>query len=146
MTTAVLTFPPEIASRGRRRSLVRAAAEALSNPVTPAIAVAPGTDPIFGAIAAHLRARAAFKASPYGSMLPDDPGEEEAEALDEVLCDRETEALRAVLSTRPTTIAGLLAMLDYIGERPDLLQEVAEEARTFLALMATTARSLIAVT
>jgi hypothetical protein len=104
-----------------------------------------GPDPIYEVIATHRRARAVWNASPYGCMKPGDLGEAEAEAADKVLEDREIGALKDVLTTRPTTIAGLLALLDYIAGHPDyLLREGGKEAETFPALLATTVRSLIA--
>jgi hypothetical protein len=103
-----------------------------------------GPDPIYEVIATHRQARAASNASPYGCMKPGDVGEAEAEAADKVLEDREIGALKDVLTTRPTTIAGLLDLLDYIAGHPDyLLREGGEESETFPALLATTARSLI---
>jgi hypothetical protein len=105
----------------------------------------PGTDPAIVAIAMHRQARAVSNAAPYGRMRPEDPGEEEAYAAASVLEDREIAALGGVLTTRPATIAGLLALLDYIAGHPDyLLREGGKEAETFPALLATTARGLIA--
>jgi hypothetical protein len=40
MSTDLLTFPPEIASRGTQRALVRAAADALNKPAEPVPVVA----------------------------------------------------------------------------------------------------------
>jgi hypothetical protein len=102
----------------------------------------PGGDPIFAAIEAHQKARAALNASPYGRMKCDDPGCEEAEALDELLSDREFEALQAMFSTRPTTIAGVLALLDYIAQKQYLLKEPGAEE--FLPTLTAALREIIA--
>jgi hypothetical protein len=139
MTASVLMFPSEI--RGKKRSRGQAAAKDGSRaPKLP-----PGTDPAIVAIAMHRQARAVSNAAPYGRMRPGSPGEKEARAEADVLIDCEMAALGEVFTTQPTTIAGLLTLLDYIAWRPEyLLEEGGEEAKTFPALLAMTVRNLIA--
>ena len=80
-------------------------------------------DPIFEAIEAHRAAVVAMNAAHDVSckMHASDPG---YDAADEVSCeanDVETDALRDVLSCSPTTIEGVLALLDHLG-RPQFLR------------------------
>jgi hypothetical protein len=83
--------------------------------VTPAIAAAPmptEPDPIFAAIDARKQTWARFcEAHTRWCDNGEEPGALE-EQTDEA-CTADNEALIAVLTTRPTTIAGVLALLEF---------------------------------
>jgi hypothetical protein len=57
-----------------------------------------------------------------GNMDNDDPGRDAAERLTSKECDREMKALRGLLRCRPTTLSGVIALLDHLGQ-PQLLCE-----------------------
>jgi hypothetical protein len=83
------------------------------------------TDPIFAKIEAHRAAVAAWTAAGDISAKmenKDDPGYEAAERLASKESGREMKALRALLRCRPTTLSGVIALLDHLGQ-PQLLCE-----------------------
>ena len=118
------------------------------------------TDPIFAKIEAHRAAVQAWRAAGgiSGEMHSDDPGYEEAERLTSKESDREMKALRALLRCRPTTLAGVIALLDHLGQ-PQLLceksdgtvlsgtdrwwKENKDEVRAFPHMLADALRSLV---
>jgi hypothetical protein len=81
-------------------------------------------DPIFAKIEAHRAAVAAWKAAGdiSGKMHGDEPDYEAAERLTSKESDREMKALRALLRCRPTTLQGVIALLDHLGQ-PQMLCE-----------------------
>jgi hypothetical protein len=120
------------------RRAILAGAAALPTATIPALAAEP--DPIFALIAAHARAHAAHCAAvdyaaeehwlPDGSRCqspecqsPDCPEllarEEEAEDA----CYAEADATRLMVSTCPTTPAGVAALLKYIVEHEERVDE-----------------------
>jgi hypothetical protein len=66
----------------------------------------PAVDPIWALIEKHRKERAAY------TIIADRPGDIPAGAIDEVLA-----AGHSVLSTRPTTLAGAIAVLRYVGSQ-----------------------------
>jgi hypothetical protein len=82
------------------------------------------TDPIFAKIEAHRAAVTAWAAAGdiSAKMDNDDPGFEAAERLTTKESSREMKALRALLRCQPTTLAGVIALLDHLGQ-PQLLRE-----------------------
>jgi hypothetical protein len=88
----------------------------------------------------------------------DDPGYEAAERLTSKKSDREMKALRALLRCQPTTLAGVIALLDHLGQ-PQLLHEKSDgtvlsgtdcwwdqdknELRAFPHMLADALRSLV---
>ncbi len=120
----------------------------------------PSTDPIFAKIEAHRAAVAAWSAAGdiSGKMGIDDPGYEAAGRLTSKESDREMKALRALLRCRPTTLAGVIALLDHLGQ-PQLLceksdgtvlsgtdcwwKENKDEVRAFPHMLANALRSLV---
>jgi hypothetical protein len=83
------------------------------------------TDPIFAKIEAHRAAVHAWQAAGRISAdleKADDPGYEAAERLTSKESDREMKALRALLRCQPTTLGGVIALLDHLGQ-PQLLCE-----------------------
>jgi hypothetical protein len=99
------------------RRTVIAGIAAAATPL-PALAVAAPHDPIFAAIAAHTAATMHMlqvgKDSGAGDMLPTDPRHAAAEAAQwaaDDAFDAETERLLAV---KPTTMAGVVALLAHV--------------------------------
>jgi hypothetical protein len=83
------------------------------------------TDPIFKKVEAHRAAVHSWQsASRISADLEkaDDPGYEAAERLTSKESKREMKALRALLRCQPTTLAGVIALLDHLGQ-PQLLCE-----------------------
>jgi hypothetical protein len=106
---SVLSTPPTNTSATRRNMIgamgtVGAAAIATA---APAIAGLAEPDPIYAAIDAFRRADASCVAV-HGD-IPDELG------------DRQSDAYYAVLRTRPTTMAGLVALTALVRERADWL-------------------------
>jgi hypothetical protein len=81
-----------------RRALVAGSAISVI-PLATLAAAAP--DPIYAAIEARKRT--------CSLKLPENPSDEEVDAI----CDVDNEAVRALLRTEPTTLAGAKAMIDY---------------------------------
>jgi hypothetical protein len=77
--------------------------------ITPAIAGDAESDPIFAAIAAHRAA-----AHSYASACFDECDED---VVDE-MCHAHVDALKALLACAPTTVPGVVAVLEYLGQ-PD---------------------------
>lgn len=80
----------------------------------PALATEP--DPIYAAIETHIAAYESWaRALEVSSRLPDDdPRFDAADRVTDDAGDAFTEAGLALASSRPATIAGVLALLDYI--------------------------------
>jgi hypothetical protein len=119
------------------------------------------TDPIFEKIEAHRVAVEAMNAAlaVSGKMSgDDDPGFDAAERLTSKESGREMKALRGLLRCRPTTLSGVIALLDHLGQ-PQLLceksdgtvlsgtdcwwKEDKEEVRAFPHVLASALRSLV---
>jgi len=95
----------------RRSILARASAGAAAAalPLAAANATAP-VDPIFAIIAEHRAAQEAIAAA-YGADdldSEDDPNKQAAE-------DRGSDAELPLFITSPTTVAGIIALLEYVG-------------------------------
>ena len=107
---SVHSTPPTNTSVTRRKILGTAAGAAAALAATGAspMAASPAPDPIFAAIDAFRRADALFNAEFVGD-IPDEIG------------DRQSDAYFAVLRTRPTTMAGLVALTALVRERADWL-------------------------
>jgi hypothetical protein len=82
-------------------------------------------DPIFAAIETTRRSHAAFEAAIHDTDAYDVahgfPHDETATALDEkqtAAGDAYLDALETMIKTRPTTIAGIAALLEYVVEEP----------------------------
>jgi hypothetical protein len=92
-------------------------------------------DPIFAAIDMHRQAEAACTAVPHGEDIPDELG------------DRCSNAFRAVMRTRPTTPAGLVALTTWTREETDQLRKngsmlYAEDLCTIVATIDDAARGM----
>jgi hypothetical protein len=111
----------------------------------PAAAAAAVPDPIYAAIE-HFRQlsveyTAAIKRS--GCLLPEDPDYREAMDVSADACDALFEQMDVIFSFRPSTIAGTVALLEYISGLEDwqlprsLEDDEGEEAvQTFCASLA----------
>jgi hypothetical protein len=176
---------PNARSLSRRIALAALSATAVALPALPIMAAASETDPIFAAIAAHREATAAEIAavhansrldatlprekttwhwSVYDTEPPADCNDAPEWIAAEVALgdagDAEDDALLAVLTTTPTTLAGIVALLEYVGGptfpgRPitafeplilvgahdTVWEEIHEAARTFLPRVAAMLRS-----
>jgi hypothetical protein len=107
---SVLSTPPTNTSKSRR-AVLAGMASAAALPIAaavPTIAEAT-TDPIFAAIDAFRRADAEYMAHEGPEDIPDELG------------DRQWDAYKAVLRTRPTTPAGLVALTSFARERSEWL-------------------------
>jgi hypothetical protein len=106
---SVLSTPPTNTSVTRRGVLgtIAAATAALTTTGASSMSVAPVADPIFAAIDAFRRADAACSA--VDGDIPDELG------------DRQWDAYKAVLRTRPTTPGGLVALTTFAREQADWL-------------------------
>src|SRR5262245_14962497 len=93
-------------------------------------------DPIYGAIARHTAARATYDATVSKWDFADE-GEAELQASEGAL----EAAADALLDTRPTTGAGLAALLDYVRrqQRDDIVFHVALYRHLASSLMAISA-------
>ena len=102
-----------------RRSLVTAAAAlpTLAVSAAPATAV-PKPDPVFDVVAAHRRAyRNRMRAAqPTVFLEPGDPREKELEAACDAACEVFADATDALSDVVPTSMAGVLTLLGYLGE------------------------------
>ena len=82
----------------------------------PASLLGASADPIFAAIEAH---RAAYvdlsrALSVLGKLPPTDPGYEEANAIAETADDEVFRSAHDLAKIMPTTLAGVVALLEYI--------------------------------
>jgi hypothetical protein len=151
---------PNSTSRLSRRSAlaglsVAAAAGVAALPACAAMGVEP--DPIYALIEAHREAILAFgPAIERSEQMECD----ERDAFCSAASQREIDALVALLTTPPTTLAGVVAVLVHLGQ-PEWFKEnphederetilsgavestACEEARVFPLLLAATVRSLI---
>jgi len=75
-------------------------------------------DPIYAVLAEHRAATRAYLAASAisGALVDDTPEWNVAEAVTQAALTREKTATHAVLSVRPTTIAGAIALLDHVGQ------------------------------
>lgn len=93
-------------------------------------------DPIFGKIEAHRAAvQAMLAASDFSAKLEasNNPAFEASDRTVQKACSREIKALRALLGCRPRTLAGVVALLDHLGQ-PYTLRESDGDADTVLSL------------
>jgi hypothetical protein len=90
----------------------------VANAAAVAMANACEVDPIFGLIEAHRAAVLAVNATDDVNckMRPSDPNSAAASQASSTASEAEMDALRDVLSCRPTTIGGVLALLDHLGQ------------------------------
>jgi hypothetical protein len=122
MNSNVVRFPDGApVPAAKRASSYRARARsALAKALTEAEAkiAAPGADPVFAAIAAHLAASVAYHAASEaeGTAKPGMPGYKAAEAAQAAAMARDGDTLHTLLTFRPTTFAGLVALLEHIGQ------------------------------
>jgi hypothetical protein len=114
MSAIVLTFPidksplPKARKRDPQRSARRSYRHNLLHEATERAKAS--SDPIFGAIAAHLTAIVVYM--DHGDS-PEDSHEKDRRS--EVLANACDEPLRKVLSTSPTTLEGLIALLEHVA-------------------------------
>jgi hypothetical protein len=82
-------------------------------------------DPIFGLIADHEAACAAYEPARKATadMLPSSPRYRTASAAEHRASDREMKTALAVLGCQPTTLMGVLAALEHVS-RPEWLTKV----------------------
>jgi hypothetical protein len=91
-------------SHTTRRAVLAGAAALPALAIIPATAIAAGgVDPIFAAIERHRAVRASFWES---NDMPED--------VMDLRCKEHHQALAVLLSTRPTTIAGCIAILRHL--------------------------------
>jgi hypothetical protein len=142
-------------SAPNRRALILASAAALVAHGAPAVATA---DPVFGLIAAHREASAAFSAACadyskveaewYANSKPrPKPADlQAAEAASHAAGDRDDAAEGALYLCTPTTLAGALARLDYFNEMIGRGHEAGlnetDRGPGYIALIETTAAAL----
>ncbi|MBV9065530.1 MAG: hypothetical protein JO004_07160 [Methylobacteriaceae bacterium] len=109
---AVLAGPPAIAAA------TVLASSAVTNAVSIGIEKAAERDRIFAAIEAHRAAVLALNAADdgYRNMSASVPGYEAASRASTEASEAEIDALRNVLACRPTTVEGVLALLDHLGQ------------------------------
>jgi hypothetical protein len=93
-----------------RRTALAGLAAAVAAGITPAIASQPKDDPIFAAIAAY---RAAVKAYLAAFEIDD----ESAEDIIQETGSAHVDALEELLTCRPTTLPGVVALLDLLQSR-----------------------------
>jgi hypothetical protein len=93
-----------------------------------------GTDPIFMKIEAHQTAvRTWLSAGDVsGRMEDNDPAYEAADRTTNKASAHEMKTLRALLRCRPTTLAGVIALLDHLGQ-PHTLRDADREADSVLS-------------
>jgi hypothetical protein len=122
-TSNVVRFPdgalaPPAAKRASsyrvraRSALAKALAEA------EAKAAVSGADPVYAAIAAHLAASVAYHAASEaeGTTKTSTSEYRAAEAALAAAMDHDGDTLHALLTCRPTTFAGLAALLEHVGQ------------------------------
>jgi hypothetical protein len=95
-----------------RSALAKAFAEA------EAKAAVPGADPVYAAIAAHLAASVAYHAASEaeGTTKTRTSEYRAAEAELAAAMESDGDTLHALLTCRPTTFAGLAALLEHVGQ------------------------------
>jgi hypothetical protein len=116
---AAQDFPLRVAATVRR--LIGTVPEVRRAPVEP--------DPIYAAIEAHRAAIMVVNAADDVTckMRGNDPGWDAASQASSEATDDEMDALRDVLSCRPTTIEGAIALLDHLG-LPQFLRDSRDPA------------------
>jgi hypothetical protein len=101
---------------------VLAGAASLPALAVPAAAIgsfsSPIDDPVFAAIERH---KATFRkrmeaGSAHFDLSPSDPQNAELVAADEIATDEDTVAAYELADTQPATMAGVLALIDYVDE------------------------------
>lgn len=99
------------------------------NPILSAKAEAPNRDPVFALIDEHRAAYAAWAplAATWNNLLLTDPAYPAAEEAERVPGERERAALAALMTACPTTLAGVLALAEYL---PGAIQQVATDEET----------------
>jgi hypothetical protein len=120
MSATVLAFPaktsiPKVRKRGARSGARRRYRHNLLNEAMDRAKLS--SDPIFGAIATHLAA-VVQKCDHSDYTINMSFKEEQAEEpISQRLCDLCDETLRTVLDTAPTSLEGLLALLEHVGRQ-----------------------------
>jgi hypothetical protein len=110
-------------SMTRRTAIAGLAAGTATGGLATTMAGPADADPIFAAIEEHRRALAAHVAAIDGGVDTDGTAEEELDALEALLrCEPE-----------PTTIGGVVALLDYLGESEDGVETILSTAMVSLA-------------
>lgn len=94
------------------------------NPVLGAVHGAPSPDPVFALIKEHRTAYAVWKplSDAWNSLPLTDPAYAAAEEAELVPGERERMALATLTTAKPTTLAGVLALAEYL---PDDIRQVA---------------------
>jgi hypothetical protein len=133
--TASKINPPVDPTRRHLLTIAAGGAVAAAMP-TAVLAAAPMVDPIFAAIEVFRRADAEYMAHEGPEDIPDELG------------DRQWDAYKAVLRTRPTTPAGLVALTSFARERSEWLIANAsvrsdEDEREVFAAIDDAAKALI---
>ena len=129
MTIERPMFPPPLvpdAPRASRRGLLRGMMAAAAVPVTsavvipfaPALAKATEADPALAAIASHRDAMDQWTAAidRKKKAAAGTPERKAAEEEVEALADLEDDALWEVLTVYPTTLPGVIKLLDHVGQ------------------------------
>jgi hypothetical protein len=112
-------------ARGWPSESSRRKAPMRSDPLRKRKSDAAKPDPIFRLIRDHEAACAAYepKRNATADMLPSNPRYQAAEAAESRANDREMKAALAVLGCQPTTLMGVLALLEHVS-RPEWLTKV----------------------
>jgi hypothetical protein len=106
---ALLTGAPAVAA-------VALAAGTAANGLAMAVASPSGDDPIFAAIAAH---RAAMHACTAACNVGADEQDKYDRDIVGETCLAHFDALKELVSCRPTTLPGVIALLDHLGQPND---------------------------
>jgi NADPH-dependent 2,4-dienoyl-CoA reductase/sulfur reductase-like enzyme len=113
-----------------RRAVLAGIASAAALPIaaaassTVALPTPSAADPFFAAIDAYRRVDAEYMAHKGPEDIPDE------------LCDRHSDAFDAVLQTRPTTLAGLVALTTFVRDWTDYLLPHSELSGEMLCTLA----------
>jgi hypothetical protein len=127
------------------------------NAVAIGLATAAEVDPIFELIAKHTEACAEVRrwSDIYGELSSEDPEHDKIEAQEKAALHREEEAIAALLSCPPTTLAGVIAVLEHVGKGEFFFGEsneailtgahesAAEEANAFPEHLAAALRNIV---
>ena len=91
------------------------ALELATLPIASSFAALPTDDPIYAAMRAHDEAEAALSANARSEpSFGENAAHDAWDLASEVLCEAEAEAAWAILKVEPTTVAGVIAFLDYV--------------------------------
>jgi hypothetical protein len=158
-STSAIPGAPQPSRRALLMGLAVAAtpmAPALANALSEAVPAA--ADPIFDLIEKHTEACAEVRrlSDTNGDLSPKDPEHDKIAAQEKAAHHQEEEAIDALLSCPPTTLAGVLAVLEHVGQMEWIFgdnsgeailtgahESGAEEANAFPAHLAAALRSLI---